>query len=321
MTAYVINPFTPIPKSEKSHVRGWAIYWSRLLDAQILGKDLSMIKSTDEVYIDHGVNFSGGLNLFGGVDDDLADRLAVLVAAKPSLYSLDVAMPSYHTMLARRIGQSSTSKKLTQALVNKLANVLTNSDIVTPYELKPRVMTVGDSHSTAFAKQDSGVLRTNGRTLRGFTGNQGAFYTMPPSVKEIAVVHGSIDIRHHLMREPKPEQAVKNLVKGLVLKAETLEQTLGVKIELATPVPVEYEDRRIPKTGYFDGTPFFGSQKERAEITNVFIKELTNRWGNVVMPPKQWYKMDPEDYANTIMEHGSSVHIAPTHYRSTINWE
>jgi hypothetical protein len=37
--------------------------------------------------------------------------------------------------------------------------------------------------------------------------------------------------------------------------------------------------------------------------------------GRVVMPPEDWYSMDPEKYAKTYMENGSSVHIAPPYYR------
>ena len=33
------------------------------------------------------------------------------------------------------------------------------------------------------------------------------------------------------------------------------------------------------------------------------------------MPPKEWYTMDSEKYANTYMEHGSSFHVAPPYYR------
>ena len=37
--------------------------------------------------------------------------------------------------------------------------------------------------------------------------------------------------------------------------------------------------------------------------------------GKVIMPPTEWYTMDPEKYANTYMEHGSSFHVAPPYYR------
>jgi hypothetical protein len=38
--------------------------------------------------------------------------------------------------------------------------------------------------------------------------------------------------------------------------------------------------------------------------------------GRIVMPPKEWYTMDPKTYAETYMESNSSFHIAPPYYRS-----
>jgi hypothetical protein len=38
----------------------------------------------------------------------------------------------------------------------------------------------------------------------------------------------------------------------------------------AAPVPVEFEGRRIPKSGFYKKTPFYGSWKERWDLTNEF---------------------------------------------------
>ena len=63
-------------------------------------------------------------------------------------------------------------------------------------------------------------------------------------------------------------------------------------------------------------TAFFGSWKERHDLTNQFIEELDKQsGGKVIMPPSDWYTMDSEVYAKTYMEHGSSFHIAPPFYR------
>ena len=83
----------------------------------------------------------------------------------------------------------------------------------------------------------------------------------------------------------------------------------------ATPVPVEWEGRKIPKTGYFKKTPFFGSMEERRAVTEQFISELYKQSGKVVQAPEEWYTMDGEQYAKTYMEFGSSFHIAPPFYR------
>jgi hypothetical protein len=81
-------------------------------------------------------------------------------------------------------------------------------------------------------------------------------------------------------------------------------------------VPVEYEDRKLPKTGYYKGTPFYGSRDQRLELTYRFIDRLNKRCsGRIVSPPNSWYTMDGEKYAKTFMENSSSVHISPEYYR------
>jgi hypothetical protein len=87
------------------------------------------------------------------------------------------------------------------------------------------------------------------------------------------------------------------------------------KVFFAAPVPVEFEERRIPKSGFYKKEPFYGSWQERHDLTNRFIDELHKQAGSVVMPPEEWYTMNPETYAKTYMEHGSSFHIAPPFYR------
>jgi hypothetical protein len=55
MKSVIFNPFTPIPKSDKSHVKGWSIVWSQRLNADIATKDIDLM-NYDHIYIDHGVN-------------------------------------------------------------------------------------------------------------------------------------------------------------------------------------------------------------------------------------------------------------------------
>ena len=51
----IINPFSPIPKSDKSHTRGWSIIWSQRLNCDIGDKN-TIYKDCETLYIDHGVN-------------------------------------------------------------------------------------------------------------------------------------------------------------------------------------------------------------------------------------------------------------------------
>jgi hypothetical protein len=104
-----------------------------------------------------------------------------------------------------------------------------------------------------------------------------------------------------------------------VRQAVAIQKEHGCDISFTTPVPVEYEDRRLPKTGYFKGTPFFGSRQDRLDLTYRIIEGLNKRKVNVIMPPEEWYKMDGEKYAKTYMENSSSVHVSPQYYRR-LDW-
>ncbi len=123
---------------------------------------------------------------------------------------------------------------------------------------------------------------------------------------------GSIDIRHHILRHGID---VEDLVKRYIEQGDKLGD-----VTYSLPVPVEFEDRRIPKSGFYKGKPFYGSLSERKEITEKFIGYLIKySGGRTINPPEEWYTMDPEMYAKTYMEQGSSFHIAPPFYRRH-NW-
>ena len=89
----------------------------------------------------------------------------------------------------------------------------------------------------------------------------------------------------------------------------------------AKPVPVEFVGRRIPKSGFYKGEPFYGSWENRRNITGEFIMHLNDLLPKerIIGPPEEWYRMDPEKYAKTHMELSSSFHIGPMYYRSE-NW-
>lgn len=321
---YVINPFTPIPVNPKSHVRGWAEYWASTLDARVLGKDLSFIKSGDTVYIDHGVNFSGSLNLFGGVDEGLVDRLKYLIKLKIEIVSLDIVMPHYAHMLAKRIGQNTCSKNLTQDLIEKLGRKISpHCSTVTWRDVKSSFVCIGDSHATAFARKNSTVYRSNGKTLRGLLKNPGDIIPDKPPhkfLKGVTLCFGSVDIRHHILRQKKPHNILNDLINSYLNFGDELSNEWNVYVEYCVPVPIEFIGRKIPKSGWYEGTPYFGTLDERRKATWVFQTMLRDSGQTVVMPPTHWYNMDPEEYAKTYMELGSSVHISPQHYRSKGGW-
>lgn len=318
MQAAITNPITPVPKLEKSHVRGWTSVWADQLKAKIDYKCSGGITRAPVVYMDHGVNFGGTLNFFGGVNQDVFDRFEIMRSCK-NVVCLDVDVIDYGKQFRKRIGvPSTTCASITESWCDALS--IWSKSITS---LKQQDLThlsgisVGDSHTPAYSRRDDVVLRENGKTLFGMLrrGLESEFRGMAIPKQPITCCYGSIDIRHHMLRHA--DFNLTDMLKEYVRQGRALEDKYGCDVFYAAPVPVEFEDRRIPKTAYFNETPFFGSRAERLSLTLRFIEELKELSGDkVVAPPDFWYEMDGKKYADIYMENGrSSVHIAPPYYR------
>jgi len=304
----ITNPITNIPKTEKSHVLGWTQIWQNQLNAAIDHKCSVNILKADQVYVDHGVNFGGTLNLFGGATKEIFDKINTLLACN-NITSLDCDMPDYGAMLKVRIGNNTTYEGITEKWCDMVSERIKYIPFLTQKNIISDGITYGDSHTIAFSATGDRVYRTDGKTLYGSL-RRGLREDFKESVHRLTICLGSIDIRHHILRYPSFD--LKETLKEYVRQGNEL----GDDVWFTAPVPVEYEGRKLPKTGYFKKTPFFGSWKERYDLTNRFIEILHDESkGKVVMPPEHWYTMDPEKYANTYMEHGGSVHIAPPFHR------
>lgn len=309
MLSVITNPISNIPVNSKSHVLGWTQMWSRQLNSAIDNKCDPNILRAGRIYIDHGANFGGTLNLFGGATKEVYDRIN-LVFSHADVISLDWDMPDYGAMLKKRIGANTTYKGITEQWCDKLSNRLKSVKSLKQQDLKYDNIIMGDSHALAFSDSADRVYRNDGKTLYGaLKRGLGSFLRKTTPRGRVSLCLGSIDIRHHLLRRDDPR--IADLV------AEYVEQgnKLADDVWYCAPVPVEYEDRKIPKSGFYKGTPFYGSFAKRRELTDMFINELYKRTDKVIQPPKEWYTMDGEKYAKTYMEFGSSFHIAPPFYR------
>jgi hypothetical protein len=312
------NPISNVPQLKNSHVLGWSQVWADQLDAAIDHKCSPNIANASIVYIEHGVNFGGTLNLFGGATKEIYDRIN-RVAAHPNVVSLDFDMPDWGDQLKKRIGAPTTYTGITEQWCDALSLRLSKVQSVKQQDLlqvssKFDGISVGDSHTPAFSRSTDIVLRENGKTLYG-TLKRGLiteFRGLKP-FGNVTFCYGSIDVRHHILRHENFN--LDDMLEEYVRQAVTIQKEHGCDISFTTPVPVEYEDRRLPKTGYYKGTPFFGSRQDRLDLTYQIIEGLNKRKVNVIMPPEEWYKMDGEKYAKTYMENSSSVHISPQYYR------
>jgi hypothetical protein len=136
---------------------------------------------------------------------------------------------------------------------------------------------------------------------------------MGTRVRGVTMSFGNIDIRHHICRLDAD-------FKSLIRKWKEFGDSLDMEVEYNAPWPIEFEGRKLPKTGYYKDKPFWGSRNERSEIVSEWIGEMKCLNMNIVMPPADWYNMNPEKYAKEYMESTSSVHLSPTKYRRK-NWD
>jgi len=260
-------------------------------------------------YVDHGVNFGGSLNFFGGWSDQWEHRLSALVKAK-TVYSLDISMPDYAGIIEKRKDVN------LPALVRALQKLQARSKKFSSLDLDLEWATIGDSHTAAWTPPGSMFIKEYGNTLHGQLSRDFPSVRMAmdrcSNLKGLTLVYGNIDVRFHLLRLGIDWREMWREYKKFG-------DSLGIEVEYAIPWPIEFEQRRIPKTGYYKGHPFYGSCEERAKLVEDIISFSEEIGMNIVQYPSEWRQEDPETYAKNRMEKPGSVHLAPTMYRRN-NW-
>lgn len=321
----ITAPATNVPAHEKSHVRGWSIGWAELLQADIDNKCSDNIMQYEKVYLDHGVNWSGSLNLFAGAGDEIFERFNRLMArGSANVISLDWEMPDYGAFLAKRLNAASTSDQITAEWCESLSRFC--KEVVWINQMNAAELSQsewlawGDSHTPAFARMGSAIIKKDGRTMYGVVKNKELdSIEITDSMKGITLSLGSIDVRHHLMRSESV--SCDRLMQSYFDEVDRLRDRLvastarSVRIELCAPVPIETVERKIPKTGYFKKTPYYGERGHRIQLDLQIMKAIKGSGYPLISPPQERYMMDGEKYAKEFMELGGSVHMSPTHYR------
>ena len=86
----IVGSFTNIAKKKNSHSFGWARTWSENLGVEI---DFNN-QIHSKVYLLHGANFGGSLNLFGGFDEEL--ETSIMLHSFPSHGSYQYGHRLFH---------------------------------------------------------------------------------------------------------------------------------------------------------------------------------------------------------------------------------
>ena len=296
----ITGVFQSITKKPTSHTFGWSRVWSENLGIPINHNN----EPLREIYVEHGVNFGGSLNLFGGYDEKLDRRIRNALEAD-IVWSLDIDMPDYAKMLSSR-------KDAPLDIIEPLREWQARAKTLRSVDLELDWLTIGDSHTAAWAPHGSMVVKENGKTLFGQVRDDFSYVREHldrcPQVKGVTMVFGNIDVRHHICRLGADW-------KSLYRSWKSFGDSLSVDAEFAMPWPVEHEERRLPKSGWFQGQPFWGSQAERSDLVSAVREFMLAEGMASVTYPSEWLAMVPETYAKARMEKPQSVHLSPTHYR------
>jgi hypothetical protein len=167
---------------------------------------------------------------------------------------------------------------------------------------------IGDSHALSVWRPSWSLDFTAGRTLHGFLKRANAD-EINSKYEKVILYFGNIDLRFHLMRQPNPESATRDLFNRYI--------EFCLKLKDATVVgllPVEHESRKLPGTGLYKGEKFFGTREERMRLREIANSIMQDTYGvNFLDWPKDWVDADGTKMLD-ILEMKQSVHIKPKHY-------
>ena len=320
MNVLLCMPMAYVSRRMTSHKSAQAIIYADMVRqagnaVTVNFGDITDYTPYDAVYVYHGNDFSGGLNIFGGLQAADASPMVSLSKFTGPVYSLAIPFPSYHEMVGSRIasarknGTAIRQEWLNIDLANLAAMQSKAQQVVHP--LDSNKLVIGDSHSICLYRPGWMVNSVPFTTLNGAL-NRGLDSYIHKEVDELDVYFGNIDIRHHLCRlEGNYIDHTVDLAKRY---AEAVNK-IDAKVSVYEPLPIENESRKLPKTGYYDGKPFWGSWQQRNEARNVFIQTMQQElagprlvnWTNNLMNDLGELSFDK-------MEKPQSIHLARSAY-------
>lgn len=286
MKALLSCPFNSISDRASSHRSSQGVIYADMI--RQLGVDLDInfggkiqdYNQYDTLYVYHGNDWFGSLNLFGGLQGySNVANVKAFSQFKGNVISLGCDFPAYHDMLMERILKAKETNKEIQAEwlevdMENLKRMHMNAPTIKHPHLTKKVV-IGDSHSICMYRPGWTINSIPFKTLNGVI-NDGIGNCIPfldfKLVESLECYFGNIDIRHHLCRISADHvQNTKQLVKRYVDAAEALPID---DISIYEPLLIENPSRKLPKTGYYKGQPFTGTWQQRDECRRSFADEV-----------------------------------------------
>lgn len=310
----------PISNKIHSHKAAQAIiYADQLKQAgndvtiNLVNNKITDYSPYDEIYFYHGSDWSGNLNLFGGIQAYPNQQyVSALSHFKGKIKSLIIDFPNYLSMFQDRL----TKADMTWDNVHweNLRRLQNEAETVDPNTIKRyRNIAFGDSHAICMYRPGWENVSVPFSTLHGSI-NRG-FETFIPEGGEydqIETYFGNIDIRHHLCRFDNPIEEARKLADRYGEEVDRIRKVYKANVVAWEPLPIENESRKIPKTGWYKGTPFYGSWQQRTDVRNAFTEKLKSHtqvfsWIDKLVNSKG--ELDFE-----AMEKPQSVHLSRASY-------
>ena len=307
---------------ESSHKSGWAFHLANQCksagyeNVEVITTITPDWNNFDAILLEHGMEFKGTFNIFGGANDDLYHQIS-RIFSDVKMFSLHHDMPCIAELVKQRLHTGTDLFKTLEDKIDNIQSICANDIPRIDSIEKTNKLCFGDSHS--FSQYSPGYMtqRHDGLTMHGAL-TRGLETYIYPWITDLRVYMGNIDVRHHLMRQPNPSASVKKLLVNYEAELLKLQDTGVSNIELVHCLPIENESRPLPKTGFYKGTPYTGTWSERSAL----VKEI-NAGIDDMCEKNNWISYrHPEVYFNAlneltfdVMEKPKSVHIAREFYR------
>jgi len=343
----VVAPFIPVAAFMASHRAAQGVIYADMVK-QATGDDVYVnfggnvthdFNDFDKLYVYHGNDWSGGLNLYGGTEGfPYPWNFANMTQFKGEVYSLAIPFPDYHKQLTEKLTQDRGNGRTPSSDWDRVDwnNLLRMEQVPVLYHPnKTSKLVIGDSHSICMYRPGWTINSVPYKTLRGamrrgFVSFISDVYDDLSELTDLEIYFGNIDLRHHLCRKetkegtdlwPTPtELADQYFTQASTLFAGDINGLTNLKsIGLYELLPCEEEARKLPQSGYFMKKPFWGSWEERMAARKEFndrLELLANRFNNGVRFIR-WtdYLLNTKGELNLYaMEYKKSVHLSRMSY-------
>lgn len=291
-----------------SHNAGYTFYVLSRLEQFFNQKvdviDISESEEYDILVLTEGLNYREGVfNLFGGISDGLIANLQHLNNYLGALYSFGNETIDYTPLVEKRISNLAFSMPY--------CIKLTEEDITSDCVI------LGDSHSLSVYEKGYALYRNDGKTLNGFLKEGISSFIPNRKLKVFRFYAGNIDVRHHILRLFNIWNYEQEVIRLVIELESQLQKINADKIQVVELLPIENSERKLPKTGYFEGKPFYGTVEERQQVVEFFNAQL-----DMMCMMNGFTFLDWPDMTNLLgeldvayMEARQSVHLAPSSYR------